>query len=812
MSLSHQHIDLLNQLPDLILIIDRSGRVSWANATLHNLLGYKLSELADQPVEILLPDNLRPLHRQQREQYIKQPEHRPMGLAGELYAKHKNGQLIPVEIELKPVSWNSQDSILAVVRSCSDQLEKERSQQKRLQESEDRLKRSQAIAGIGTWDWGIAENTLAWSDEIYSIFGLQPQEFAATYEAFLEYIHPDDRNAVVELVDRAIIHDQPYRIEHRIRRKDGAIRHVLEVGQVYRDEQGKPVRMLGTVQDVTKQKRTRTQLELAEIMFSNAYEGILTTDEHFTILAANPAIARMTGYKTDELIDCPLSTVLPEHKGLLHYRQALRAVRTENHWHGEVECKRYNAPPFPALASITSAGNYSKHGSHFVITLTDISRIKENEEQLNYLAHYDQLTRLPNRTLFLNELKQALKQSAKNQQKLSLFYIDLDGFKAINDSQGHNAGDELLKEVADRLRSIENHGLTMARLGGDEFALFQENSNLELSQSLAEQLINILRINKQFNDYRLDISASIGITHYPADGSEVLQLIRQADQAMYHAKSLGKNNYQHFDPSEGEKVRRRIQLISDMHTAIQERSFELHFQPKVCNAEQSTVQAEALIRWIDPEQGFISPMEFIPIAEETGQILSIGEIVLEKACAFIQEWQQETGKAIKVAVNLSARQLHDDKLVEKIRKVISDYQITANALEFEITETVVMDDALRNLEILQQLRDMGSTVAIDDFGTGYSSLSQLKKLPVNTLKIDRSFIMRLPEDQDDCSIVNAIITMAHSLGLSLVAEGVETEAQQNYLYAKGCDQLQGYYFSKPLPAEAFKEIYASTED
>lgn len=799
--------ELIRQVPDLILIVNQDGKITWVNDTITTVLGYTPEEVLDKSVEMLLPASMRGAHVSMRSQYIQHPSHRPMGMTNELFASNRSGELVPVEIELKPIEWNKARCVMAVVRSRTREKQKEELQQKLLRDSEERLKRSQAIAGIGTWDWGITENTLTWSDEIYRIFGVKPQQFGASYEAFLNFIHSDDRQMVINAVDQAINQNKPYRVSHRICRVDGSIRHVQENGRVYYNNQRQPVRMLGTVQDVTEQKNTENKLLLADTMFQNAYEGILTTDSELNIIAANPAVTRLTGFSHDSLTKRTILKLLSESNNPYSIRPILRSIHSSNRWRGELECHRYNASPFPALVSITGIRNGAEQASQFVITLIDISKIKENEEKLHYLAHYDQLTGLPNRTLFLKDFQQTLSLANKRNTHVALFYIDLDGFKEINDSQGHNVGDELLKEVSDRLRHLEERDLRIARLGGDEFALFQVGKSYEESQQLARKIIETLQINKNFNDYRLEVSASVGLTHSPQDGTDMLQLIKQADQAMYHAKDMGKNNFQNYDPEEGERLRNRLQLISDMHDAIQDQSFDLHIQPKYSQYNKGKIEGEALVRWQHPERGFISPLEFIPIAEETGQILSIGEIVLQKTCQFIQRWQTSNHLPIKIAVNLSSRQLHDDKLVNKIQKVLANHHITADTLEFEITESVVMEDTERNLYILEQLRQMGATIAIDDFGTGYSSLSQLKKLPVNILKIDRAFINRLPDDQDDCSIVSAIITMAHSLGLNVVAEGVETQIQKDYLNNLNCDQLQGYFLSKPMPTDQFLQHF-----
>ncbi len=801
-----EFVQFYNAIPDTLLIVNRQGEIVWANDRLQSLLGFSPMELIGQPLEQLLPEHLRKAHVALRDGYLSKPSTRPMGDLRIFYGQAKNGEQVPLDIELSPLQWQGEDCVLAVLRCQQRRLEHERL----LRDSEERLRRSQEISRTGSWDWNIATGELIWTDEIYRIMGLSARQYDATYAGFVQMLHPQDRQLVLDAIDASINHDRPYHLEHRLCRPDGEVRHVLECGKVYRDREGRPLRMLGTAQDITDQVRQRVQQQLADAMFQYAYEGVLTTDEQFRVVAANPAISRLIGLSNAELLQQPLQQFKPKGCSFMRLRPLFRALRSKGSWHGELNIARHNAPDLPALVSIAEVADEALgQQRYYVITLSDISNIKQSEAQLEYLTNYDQLTLLPNRRLFMQQLAEALGKAGQASTALAVLYIDLDGFKAINDSQGHAAGDELLQQVAEQLRQLAGRQTHVARLGGDEFALLQLGADTAALQQMAQDILRRLSISRQYDGCRLEISASVGIAQYPQDGKVELELLRHADQSMHQAKAGGKNRLQFYDAEEGRRLVHRLQIISDLNEAIRQQQFELYYQPKLSLVDDGYVNVEALLRWRHPRRGFMSPLEFIPIAEDSGQILAIGEQVFRQVCQFIGQWRQQQAQGLKVAVNLSARQLQDAGLVASFARIMQQWQVSGEWLEFELTESLVMQDVDTSLKLLDQLKSLGASIAIDDFGTGYSSLSYLKRLPVDTLKIDRSFIRNLPQHSDDCAIAKAIITMAHELSLQVVAEGVETAEQFAFLTQHCCQQLQGFYIARPVAQQELAALVAS---
>jgi len=789
--------DILDAIPDALLIVSRRGCILWCNRKVEALLGYRNEDIVGKPIETLIPQNTRKDHIKMRNRFNTTPTHRAMGYSSNLHAQDANGNQIPVEVELSPIQWGDVPSVLSVLRSRVNRQAQERAQQKTLRVNEERLRRSQEVAHIGTWDFDSANNTFTCSKELCNIFGIENAAIDATPGEFLKLIHPDDRCLVDRALDDFVINKTPFKVEFRISHSTGKPTYVKGIGEVYFRSSGNSVNFVGTIQDISIEVDKRLRLQISQTIFENAHEVIMTVDKKYNVITANPSAINIFGFFDREIIGRPVLQFILESDIRNRARSILRKIRNNGRWQGEVEFRTRNLIHHSALLSITPIERLSYRLDQYVITLTDISAIKRNEAKLKNLAHYDQLTGLPNRTLFISSLKSAI----KDEYPFTVHYIDLDGFKNVNDSQGHDAGDRILQEISSRLLQCTGDKMVAARIGGDEFAVLQTNTDVDKTDELATSIIENLQLHKEYADLTLDISASVGISRFPEEGVDPMELIKKADQAMYQAKSNGKNTFTYYNASLGDDLSKKLQLVSELKKTIIDGSFVLYYQPKTIKSRPNTDSVEALIRWFHPTLGEIPPLEFIPLAEENGIILEIGEHVLMQVCRFMHNWKNRYRKEIKVAINLSARQLHDINLLSKIEKAIAEFNIDPSQLEFEITESVAMEDVHYSLSIFQKLKSMGSTIAIDDFGTGYSSLSHLKKLPVDILKIDRSFIQSLSISSDDFAIVRAIITMAHSLGIQTVAEGVETIEQKNILIELGCDQFQGYYIGKPVPAD-----------
>lgn len=431
--------------------------------------------------------------------------------------------------------------------------------------------------------------------------------------------------------------------------------------------------------------------------------------------------------------------------------------------------------------------------------------LTEANRELTQLALHDTLTSLPNRILLADRIDQAMHRVTRQGGCFALMFIDLDGFKPVNDAFGHHMGDQLLREVAQRLREDLRNEDTLARIGGDEFVLLVQLAEPDDAMRVAARQVGLISRVFRVADHDLQISASIGIAVYPGNGQNAQELLMNADAAMYHAKGAGKNGYSFFDASMNTNARRQLQLLQDLRNALDQQQFSLHYQPKFDAVNGLPVGAEALLRWNHPQQGLLLPDKFIELAEKTGLIIPIGEWVLNEACRQMREWYVQGYTGWRIAVNLSALQFCHAGLVKSVAGALARYELPANSLTLEITETTAMSDADASMTVLQQLSDMGVDLSIDDFGTGYSSLMYLKRLPANELKIDRGFVRDLEHDSDDAAIVSAIVALGQALGLRIVAEGVETGVQQNFLTQLGCDSLQGYFLGHPLPAERFMQ-------
>ncbi|MDH5258818.1 MAG: EAL domain-containing protein, partial [Gammaproteobacteria bacterium] len=433
-------------------------------------------------------------------------------------------------------------------------------------------------------------------------------------------------------------------------------------------------------------------------------------------------------------------------------------------------------------------------------------------ERLEQLAHYDQLTGLPNRMLFQDRLHSAVARSKRHDHSIAVMYVDLDGFKQVNDTLGHAAGDNLLIEIGSRLNHCVRDEDTIARLGGDEFAIIiNELQDMSYLHALAKRVVNELSTTLSYEGRELHVSGSVGIATFPSDKTDEHNLLRNADQAMYHAKQKGKNTYQFFDPDMNTKMINRIHLESDLRYAIKFDELFVHYQPKYDLQKNKVVGVEALVRWLHPERGLVLPLDFIPVAEDSELIIDLGRQVLEKACQDAQAWYNAGRLSIPVAVNISARQFKYDHFVRDVKYALEMSGLSPDLLEIEITESLLMDDVENTITTLNELKSMGMSISIDDFGTGYSSLNYLKKLPVDTLKIDRSFVMDIADDDDDRAIISAIISMAKSLNLRVIAEGVENEQQLDFLSKNFCHEIQGFLLTEPVSCGELNSLIDSIE-
>ena len=559
-----------------------------------------------------------------------------------------------------------------------------------------------------------------------------------------------------------------------------------------------------TMAGVIQRKQAEDKLKQAATVFEHATEGIIVTDIKSNIITINRAITEITGYSAEEAIGKNPSIWESDRHDPSFFQAMWASIEQTGQWRGEVWNRRKNGEAFPCWQTIRAVEGDSGEITHYVSILTDITAIKESQAKVEYLAHHDPLTDLPNRVLFNARLEHALNRSQRDKKRIGVLFLDLDRFKHINDSLGHPAGDRLLQLAAERLKAQVREEDTGARLGGDEFTIILEQlSSPKEAGIVASKILKSFHEPFELEDHTLHITASIGISLYPEDGTDVTTLIRNADAAMYRAKESGRNNYQFYHKEFTTTAEERMRLEASLRLALEREEFILYYQPQYSLETGQLIGAEALVRWQQPEQDLISPAKFIPLAEETGLILPLGEWVLTTACAQMTEWQARGVNLQQMSVNISGKQLQSKEFLSMFQRVISKTGCRADWLELEVTEGFIMQQAEQSVNLLEDLRAMGVKLAIDDFGTGYSSLSYLKHLPFTKLKIDQSFVRDIPQDADDMAIAKAVIALGRSLRLKVIAEGVETEQQASFLISEGCDEVQGYLYSRPVPAEEF---------
>ncbi|MET0949091.1 MAG: EAL domain-containing protein, partial [Pseudomonas sp.] len=601
---------------------------------------------------------------------------------------------------------------------------------------------------------------------------------------------------------------EDYQIEYRVRHGDGHWVWIEDRGRaVERGENGRVVRMVGTRRNISVSKHQEAQQQLAATVFEAASEGIVIFDPNYALIAANQAFCRVTGYEIDDMLGLSVVDLPCCRDARRHYSAIRQALEQHGSWQGELVETRKNGELYPQWLQLSAVRDSRGSVSHLVGFFADLSARRESEERMRFLTHYDELTGLANRSLFRERLREAHQRMRQGGRSLALLHINLDRFKLLNESLGHDIADELLQKIARRLVSALPEADTIARVSGDEFAvLFDSYANLSSLARVATRVSAKLRLPLNIDGHELVVSASMGISMLPDNAREISSLVSQSNMAMQHAKHLGGNNFQFYTESLQASTLERLQLENQLRKAIDEKQLKVFYQPKLCLATGRLNAAEALVRWDHPGRGRVSPADFIGLAEETGLIGPIGEFVLRQACWQACEWQRQGLEPIRVSVNLSVHQLRQGKLVSLVRQVLEETGLAPQYLELELTESQLLDSVEHIISTFQQLRDLGVKLAIDDFGTGYSSLSYLKRIPVDYVKIDQTFIRGLGEGQMDAAITRAIIAMAHGLSLKVVAEGVERPEQLEFLRGEHCDEVQGYLISKPVEAQQLADL------
>jgi diguanylate cyclase (GGDEF)-like protein/PAS domain S-box-containing protein len=804
-----------------------------------------------------------------------------------------------------------------------------------LRESEARLKEAQGIAHVGSWELDLVSDRLTWSDEIYRIFEIDPLRFSPSYEAFLDAVHPDDREAVNRAYTESVKNRRPYDITHRLQMSDGRIKYVYERCVNYYSEQGEPLRSTGTVQDVTERvlaeralrrseerlriiydaspviisvsrfvdgqflevnpaflriggwtreevigrtsfdlgvwvdprdrekivegvrahrtvrdlevsfriksgeirlllcsveqiqlelgaclllvaqditerKKAETQMQKLSRALEQTADAVFITDRDGVIEYVNPAFEQVSGYTSAETVGRQPNLLKSGRQGPVFYENLWKTILAGEAFNDVLINRRKDGSLYYEEKTITPIKDADGRITHFVATGKDITERMQTQERLAFMAQHDPLTELPNRALLLDRLKQSLAGARWRERRAGILFVDLDRFKTINDTLGHEVGDRLLQQLAERFQRSVRDGDTVARFGGDEFVILLDDVASEddvagVAQKVLQALIPPFQVDQQ----TLYVTASIGVSLFPNDGEDASTLLKNADIAMYRAKELGKNTYQFYSADMSSRAFERLTLESNLRRALEHREFRLYYQPLVDVTTGAIVGVEALLRWQHPEFGLVMPNDFIPLLEETGLIVPTGEWVLDTACAQLAAWHAQGWPRLRLAVNLSPRQFQTQNLTAMVKQALDRLDGDPGRLELEITEGMLLRHAPITVETLEALHALGVRMAIDDFGTGYSSLSYLRRLPIDTLKIDRMFVRDIPHDPDDSAITVAIIALVQSMKLEMIAEGVENTAQRDFLHERGCNVMQGFLFSRPLPAEEITRLLQS---
>lgn len=665
-----------------------------------------------------------------------------------------------------------------------------------LRESQALNRAANRLAKIGAWAIELPEQKLIWSDEVYAIHGVSPEE-GITVEKALRFYPGKYNQRVTEAVAQCIEDGSNYELDVPIINTTGEQLWTRITGQGVWDKSGQLTAIHGAMQDITRIKENEASLIKLSQAVEQSPSSVLITDTDAKIVYVNQTFLEQTGYRSEEVIGQNPRFLQSEKSLLNDYRKMWEALNLGEPWRGEFYNQRKDGSEYIVSLMISPVRNDEGEIINYLAIEDDITEKKRVEERINYLAHYDQLTGLPNRVLLHDHFQFAINIAARNHEKLAVMFLDLDNFKNVNDGLGHSVGDKLLIEVSKRLKGILREEDVVARLGGDEFIMVLPKTDANGAGVLAQKLIDRIVEPFQIGLYKLSCTPSIGIAVYPDDGNDIDALSRNADAAMYKVKQFSKNGFMFFTPQMQEKSKRNLRLSTALRTAIKRHELYLTYQPQVRLHDNKIIGVEALIRWQHAEFGQVSPAEFIPIAEETGLINEIGQWVLEKAISDMKQLISETADDFQMSVNLSVVQFRNHNLVNDVKNLLEKYDLPASRLTLELTEAVAMSEPEIGIAIMDDLHVLGVSIAIDDFGTGYSSLSYLKRFRVNKLKIDKSFIDDIETDPDDRAIIAAIISMAKSLELKTIAEGAETQGQIDLLIAEGCDQVQGYYFSKP---------------
>lgn len=719
----------------------------------------------------------------------------------EWHAKDKTGRLFWVEISTRRTLIAGQDMLLITLRDIDDRKQAE----ERAKKAADILQLALEGAAEAVWEVDVETGEAYVSEEYYHLLDQPPDPPPTSMQKWVARLHPDDREQVPATFRRMVEADvERYQIEFRLCHRDGHYLWMLgRAKTVERNALGKPKRLVGTFIDITERKTTELRLRLDAEVFRHSGEGIIITDANTNILTVNPAFVAISGYSEAEVLGKTPRLLKSDRHDAGFYQALWESLVEDGIWQGEIWNRRKNGEVYPEWLHITSVRNTDGQATNYIGVFSDLSQSKHMQERITQLSRYDPVTGLPNLFFFDDLLSLAISEAEQQRHGIAIMRLDIENFHDIDDTYGFEAGDQALKIVAERLvKIVDNEGF-VTRLAKDNFSIaFPYIKDVMQATLLADSLQKAVSEPILVDRHEIHPGVKLGISFYPSDGRTSKDLVQRAGIALNHAKADKRSNLRFFEQRMNDLLLSKIVLTNDIRHAIEHEEFELYYQPQLDLATGQVTGLEALVRWNHPVHGFLPPSEFVLLAEESGLIVPLGDWILKRAMLQMKEWRNAgmTDLSIAVAVNASAIQMESGDLVDLLQNLLSEIGLPASSIELELTESLLMNNVGETQKLLQRLKAMGIRLSIDDFGTGYSSLSYLKQFSVDKLKIDKSFIDNVTTDPNDAVIVQATIAMARSMGLKVIAEGVETEAQAGYLRTLHCDQIQGYYFSRPLPA------------
>lgn len=818
----HFWSNVMAAMPDLVYVIDLDEQLQqtilFGNRRLGEMLGYSKDDSNTTLWQNMVhPDDIAALPGELKIRRTLLPGQTQ---TSQVRMMHQDGSIRVIKFYDTPFNFDQHGNVTRYIGTARDVTEEVEAQEIIIDsERRYRLLAENINDIIWATDQHLTFNFV--SSSVEKTLGYKPDELLR--EGVFSVFQHSDLNALIKTMKRRI--KEPAKDPDFLPSGDDVIRQdmvafcksgeekILEIeASLLWNEDGELQGISGISRDVTEARQLEKELHLAAEVFQSSNEAILITDKNLNIASTNTAFSQITGYDVEDIIgNTPDFLISPEHHDASFFEDIGKSLVVDGYWSGELFFRHADQTMHTGWAGVSAIRDEEREIQSLIVIMSDITDRKAIEERIHKLAYFDPLTGLPNRSQLHERLETMLQQTNHQQQAVALLFIDLDRFKPINDSMGHPAGDQVLKEVAERLRHCIKKQDLVCRIGGDEFTIAisgQKNGDTaaDTAVKVGERILHALHQPFKLGQREVFISASIGISIYPDDSSSVIELLKSSDMAMYHAKEQGRDNVQFFNQKMNQKAVELLELENDLRHALKRNELELYFQPQYRCSDSQVVGAEVLLRWQHPQKGFVSPGVFIPIMEDTGLIIPIGQWVLEQACQHFSRWQQQGYNIERIAVNVSALQFKQDNFVEQVTNAILKAGIQASQLELELTESILIDNLQHTLDVLNALSELGVQTAIDDFGTGYSSLNYLKQFPVDTLKIDQSFIRNLPDNNDDAQITRTIIAMAHNLGMGVIAEGVETQQQLVFLQQAECEEVQGFYFSKPVPEPTFREF------